>query len=581
MMVEKNPRVYLFVFLLAFTLSIVLLKLISLNEIQNNKIFTKELPALRGNILDCNNEILAMSYPYYVAYLDVNFLKSYFKPSFDVDLKILEKNFNIDINLNQPFIKIGESFDRDYLQNKIPTDLLPFVNIEIVEKRTSIKDFGFNNIIGTYRDGKGISGIEKYFDSYLNNKNNGKLQIKYSGYFSSTASITAYIPPKNGNSLKLTIDSRLQTSLYELSIREKEKYSADSIGIILMETNTGKIKSLVTTRNWPDYIMGYIEPGSAIKPIFYSAALDLGVITDKATFVCNGYIKPDPSLDIKINDIHSHGLIDFYKAISESCNVAAVETSKMLVEKYDLEKLYNIFKTFGFGKKTGIEISGEINGILKKPDDWSKIEWAYLPIGYSIGVTPIQLITAFNSIVNNGIYISPTLVENSNKKTFRIMTTETSKKIKKALKEVIDEGTGFLAKIPGLDLYGKTGTAEKKPGSKEYLMTFEGYFEYKNKKFTILIWVDNPKGYELSSFVSAPIFKDVVKTIIDILNFKDDKSIEIVSGVVPNLIGWNLFQLESIKNIFNLKIKGTGLYVVDQEPAPNTISDNIIVTLGF
>jgi cell division protein FtsI (penicillin-binding protein 3) len=581
MMVDKNPRVYIFLFFLSLVLFIVLVKLISLNEFQNEKIFTTELPALRGSIFDCNNEILAMSYPYYEAYLDVNFLKSYFKPSYDIDIKILEKNFNIKLNLNQPFIKIGESYDRDYLQNKIPTDLLPFVNIEIVEKRSSIKDFGFNNIIGIYRDGRGISGVEKYFDSFLNNKNNGKIQIKYSGYFSSKASISSYIPPKNGNSVKLTIDSRLQSALYNLAIAEKEKYSSDSVGIILMETNTGKIKSLVTTRNWPDYVMGYIEPGSAIKPIFYSAALDLSVISDSATFMCNGFIKPDSSIDIKINDIHSHGLIDFYKAISESCNVAAVETSKLFVEKYDLEKLYDAFKTFGFGKKTGIEIPGEIEGVLKEPDDWSKIEWAYLPIGYSIGVTPVQLITAFNSIVNDGIYISPTIVENTKNKSFRIMTAETSTKIKKALKQVVEEGTGFLAKIPGLDLYGKTGTAEKKPGSKEYVMSFEGYFEYKNEQFTILIWVDNPKGYELSSFVSAPIFKDAVKTIIDTLNFKDDKSIEIVPGVVPNLIGWNLYQLENIKNIFNLKIKGTGLYVVNQEPAPNTISDNIVVTLGF
>lgn len=581
MMVDKNPRVYIFLFFLSLVLFVVLVKLISLNEFQNEKIFTTELPALRGSIFDCNNEILAMSYPYYEAYLDVNFLKSYFKPSYDIDIKILEKNFNIKLNLNHPFIKIGESYDRDYLQNKIPTDLLPFVNIEIVEKRSSIKDFGFNNIIGIYRDGRGISGVEKYFDSFLNNKNNGKIQIKYSGYFSSKASISSYIPPKNGNSVKLTIDSRLQSALYNLAIAEKEKYSSDSVGIILMETNTGKIKSLVTTRNWPDYVMGYIEPGSAIKPIFYSAALDLSVISDSATFMCNGFIKPDSSIDIKINDIHSHGLIDFYKAISESCNVAAVETSKLFVEKYDLEKLYDAFKTFGFGKKTGIEIPGEIEGVLKEPDDWSKIEWAYLPIGYSIGVTPVQLITAFNSIVNDGIYISPTIVENTKNKSFRIMTAETSTKIKKALKQVVEEGTGFLAKIPGLDLYGKTGTAEKKPGSKEYVMSFEGYFEYKNEQFTILIWVDNPKGYELSSFVSAPIFKDAVKTIIDTLNFKDDKSIEIVPGVVPNLIGWNLYQLENIKNIFNLKIKGTGLYVVNQEPAPNTISDNIVVTLGF
>ncbi|MDK2885778.1 MAG: hypothetical protein PWP54_336 [Thermosipho sp. (in: thermotogales)] len=581
MMDYKNPRVYLVLFLLSILLLLVIIRLISLNELQNNKIFTQEIPALRGKIVDCNNQTLAMSYPYYVAYLDVNFLKEYFRPSFEVDLKILEKNFNISLNLNQKFIKIGESFDKDRLQNKIPIDLMPFVNIQVVEMRTSLKDFGFNNILGIYRDGKGISGIEKFFDKYLNNKNNGKIQIKYSGFLTPKASITSYIPPTNGNSIKLTIDSHFQAALYNLALQEKEKYSADSIGIILMETSTGKIKSLVTTRNWPDYIMGYIEPGSAIKPIFYAAALDLGVITDTATFVCNGHIKPDPSLDIKINDIHSHGLIDFYEAIAQSCNVAAVQTSKKLIEKYDLEKLYDILKSFGFETKTGIQLSGEIDGVLKKPNEWSKVEWAYLPIGYSIGVTPIQLIVAFNSIVNNGIYISPTLVENSNQKTYRIISSITSQKLMKALKEVVESGTGFLAKIPGLELYGKTGTSEKKPGSGEYLMTFEGYFEYNNKKYTILVWVDNPKGYDLSSFVSAPIFKDTVLTIINLINSNEKNFVKVVPGVVPDLRGWNLYQLEKIKNDFNIKTKGVGLYVIDQEPTPNTISNYITVKLGF
>ncbi|MBO8160139.1 MAG: peptidoglycan glycosyltransferase [Thermosipho sp. (in: Bacteria)] len=572
---------YFVLIIFALILSIVLLKLISINKFNNENIITQEIPAMRGNIFDCNDQILATSSPFYVAYLDVDFLKRYYQPSFDIDLKILEKNFNIKIDLHQKFIKLGESFDKELLQIKIPIDIMPFISFNIIEKRNSISSFGFRNIIGLYQDGKGISGIEKYFDNYLNSKNNGKIQIKYSGIFSPIATITSYIPPKNGNSIKITIDSRFQTMIYELAVDEKKKYSADSVGIIVMETNTGKIRALVTTRNWPDYLMGYIEPGSAIKPIFYAAALDLGVINDQATFTCNGFIKPDPNLSLTINDIHSHGLIDFYDAIAKSCNVAAVKTSKMLVNMYDENKLYEIFKSFGFGKKTGIELPGEIEGVLNKVENWSKVEWAYLPIGYSIGVTPLQLITAFNSLVNDGIYVSPTLIENSKPKTFRIISHDTALIIKKALKEVIENGTGIFAKIPGLDLYGKTGTAEKIPGSKEYLMTFEGYFKYKNKGFTILVWVDNPKDYELSSFVSAPIFKDVVLTILNILNSKTNNKVIVTPGVVPNIVGWNIYQLSKISKIFDLEINGTGLYVIDQDPTPNSISNKIKVTLGF
>ncbi|APT74597.1 peptidoglycan glycosyltransferase [Thermosipho melanesiensis] len=563
--------------LLLLLILIETINILKINSSETDNTLEIKIPSLRGSIYDCNDNLIATSVPHYVAYLDVDFLNRFYNPSMEIDLKLLESRFNIKIDREKRFIKIGEANDIDEIRNRIPTNLRKFVNISIVQKRISLSDFGMDLIIGNIHN-QNYSGIEKVFNEYLKEKSDGKIVFKFSGNISKKGNITNIIPPKNGNNLKLTIDSLLQKKLYELAFKEKEKYNAESVGIILMETKTAKIKSLVTTNTWPDYTMGYIEPGSALKPIFYAAALDLNVTTKDATFICNGYIYPETDLDIKITDIHPHGLIDLKKAISESCNVAAVKTSKILVENYGQEILYNIFKTFHFGEPTGIELPGEIGGILKSPENWSKVDWAYLPIGYSIGVTPIQLISAFNSIINDGIYISPTIVENSTQKKYRVITIKTSKLMRNFLKDVVENGTGKHAKVPGIEIFGKTGTSEIKPNSGKYLMTFVGSFKINDLMYTGLIWVRNPTGYYLSSEVAAPIFRELIKTVIEYIK-KEENSIYVTPGVVPNVKGWNLRQLLELKKYFNITFVGKGLYAEKQIPNPGILSDKFTIYL--
>lgn len=575
----KNPRVIFLYFIFVILIFIEIVKLFEVNKIEENTIVYEKIPSLRGKIYGCNNQLLATSLPFYVAYFDVDFFKRLYNPSYDLDIKLLESRFNVKIDFNKRFVKLGESFDINVLKQKIPVELRKFVNISINEKRLRLENFGLEQIIGIVRDGNGVNGVEKSFNEKLSKKQDGEINLKVSGGVTKEASIIQYIPPINGESIVLSIDTNIQKILYELAFDSKINYHAENVGIILMETKTGKIRALVTTNNWPDYFMGYIEPGSAMKPMFYSAALDLGVITEDSTFVCKGYIYPDSELDIKINDIHPHGLIDLKEAISESCNVAAVSTSKKIIEEYNYETLYNIFKTFGFGEQTGIELPNEIEGVLNSPDKWSKIEWAYLPIGYSIGVTPLQLITAFNSIFNDGILIKPTLIENGIPKKYRVMSTNTANKMKNFLKEVVENGTGIFAKIPGMDIYGKTGTSEIPGKEGSYIMTFEGNFSLNNIDYTALVWVTNPEGYSLSSYVAAPIFKQVVLKLKKYYS-KDNRMIYVTPGLVPNIVGWNIRQVFALEKYFKIKFVGKGLYVKKQFPEPGSFNEEIVVYLG-
>ncbi|WP_231450236.1 MULTISPECIES: penicillin-binding transpeptidase domain-containing protein [unclassified Thermosipho (in: thermotogales)] len=574
----KNSRVIFIYIVLTVIIFIEMLSLFKINNTNSEEVLELSIPSLRGKIFDCNENLLSTSIPYYVAYFDTRFFKRFYNPSLDFDLKLLESRFGVKIDFKKEFNKIGEAYDIDEIKRKIPSNLRKFVNISISSKRISLLNYGMDMIIGKVNSSNGISGIEKVYNSYLKGKKNGKIIFKFSGQFNKDGTITQYIPPKNGNNLKLTIDSLLQKNIYELAIKAKEKYNAESVGIILMETKTGRIKSLVTTNSWPDYTMGYIEPGSAIKPIFYAAALDLGVISKDSTFLCNGYIYPEKNLSIKITDIHPHGLINLKKAISESCNIAAVKTSDKLVSEFGKETLYKIFKTFNFGELTNIELPGEIKGILKNPKNWSKVDWAYLPIGYSIGVTPIQLITAFNSILNDGIYISPTIVLDSYQKRYRVITSKTSKLVKEFLRDVIENGTGKLAKVPGIDILGKTGTSQIKPGSKEYMMTFLGGFSIKDNLYTGMVWVRNPKGYGLSSQVAAPLFSELIKVVKDYYT-KNENYIFVTPGIVPNVKGWNLRQILVLEKFFKIKFVGKGIYVYKQIPETGSLSNEITVYL--
>ncbi|MGB9693415.1 MAG: penicillin-binding transpeptidase domain-containing protein, partial [Fervidobacterium sp.] len=289
-------------------------------------------------------------------------------------------------------------------------------------------------------------------------------------------------------------------------------------------------------------------------------ALELGLVTTDTHFYCPGYIKPIDGLSLTIKDLEKHGDIDLYHGLVHSCNVVSILTTKKIVDTFGKEKLYEILSSFGFGKETGIELPGEIPGKLNPPDKWYLADWAFIGIGQSIGVTPLQLLAAFNSIVNNGVYVSPTLDDSKQVLSKRIISQATSQIVKNMLLDVVNIGTGINAKLDGVNIYGKTGTAQKNR-KKDVTALFVGQVEL-DQKYSILVWVDSPQIEKLSSVVAAPFFKNVVQELMSYIS--ESRSQKILNDTQNlNLRGWTIKQVYSLaqKNNLPVKIYNKGLYV--------------------
>lgn len=532
------------------------------NIVGNQYAFSTKIPALRGNIYDCKGRLLSTSEVVYTAYLDLRYLKSIAGNAYKRDPDFIKMLSNFGFNWsserfeNSFIVRLGSFPKREDIQKKVPIQYLKFVSIEPEERRVSISDYGLNFIVGKAEQRYGISGAEAFFDKILRPIRDGTTSFTYSGFFGRKTK-TLKIDPENGKNVVLSIDSFLQKKLYELAESYQKEKQSTEVGIIVMESESGKIRVVFTTQSWPSFYMGYVEPGSTIKPILFSAALELGVVKQDTVFYCPGQIQPIDQSSLTIKDLEKHENINLYNGLVQSCNVAAILTTKRIIETTSQEKLYEIMTAFGFGKETGIELPGEVPGKLLPPDKWYKANWAFMAIGQSIGVTPIQLIAAFNAIVNDGIYVQPTIDEKNESVKKRIISSDTSKLVKEMLLDVVNKGTGINAKIDGKSIYGKTGTAQK-INKKEVIALFVGQVRL-DKNYTILVWIDSPQKERLSSVVAAPMFKKVVEEIEKYV--AQEK--EAVDGHSLDIRGWSLERVVKYAkdNSLKLVMNSYGLYV--------------------
>jgi hypothetical protein len=201
-----------------------------------------------------------------------------------------------------------------------------------------------------------------------------------------------------------------------------------------------------------------------------------------------------------------------------------------LVQRIDNEAFYKYLRGFGFGNYTSIELPGEAKGLLKKPDSWSSITKPFMSFGYELSVTPVQLITAFSALINGGILYYPQVIKeqisSSGEIIFakrpiqvrKIISAETSERIKKILTSVVEKGTGQNAKLDFLSAGGKTGTTQQliegNYSSSQYNSSFIGFLPAENPEAVCLILINSPKIGKYGGLVAAPVFKKVAERII-------------------------------------------------------------------
>ena len=405
-------------------------------------------------------------------------------------------------------------------------------------------------------DNEGLEGLERAYDKILRGVNGWVLAEKDAKgrmVFPGGPGFQ-YNMPKPGHDIILTIDEVIQhISEKELDAALASSHAKGGVCIV-MDPQTGEVLALSVRTNgyghpafnpnepqrykpaeWRNRaVTDAYEPGSIFKPFLASAALEERVVHPLERLDCSaGSIK---LADREIKDAHKNGVLTFSDVIAESSNVGTIKVALRLGK----DRFYKYITAFGFGKKTGVDLPGEIPGLLRDSRLWSGVSIGEIAIGQEIGVTPIQMAAAYCAIANGGMLMKPytvsEIVDPGGKagKKFapqpvgRVMTEETCAKVVGLLKRVVDMGTGQQAKPAGYSAAGKTGTAQKidqrtgEYSKKDYVSSFVGFAPARSPRVVILVMVDTPEGSIYGGTVAAPVFRAVAEQSLAYLQVAPD-----------------------------------------------------------
>ncbi|HET7319149.1 MAG TPA: penicillin-binding protein 2, partial [Nitrospirota bacterium] len=276
------------------------------------------------------------------------------------------------------------------------------------------------------------------------------------------------------------------------------------------------------------------EPGSIFKPVLAAAVLEERVVHPLEQFDCSG--GRIQLADRVIKDAHEHGVLTFTDVIAQSSNVGTIKAALRLGK----DRFYKYITAFGFGRRTGVDLPGEIPGLLRESRQWSGVSLGEIAIGQEIGVTPIQMAAAYSALANGGTLMKPYIVaeivdrEGKGRKfapqaVGRVVSAATCTQVNKMLRRVVEAGTGQKAHPSGYTAAGKTGTAQKidrrtgRYSKKDYVSSFVGFVPAASPKFVIVVMIDSPEGDVYGGSVAAPVFKAVAEQGLAYLQVPPDE----------------------------------------------------------
>jgi cell division protein FtsI/penicillin-binding protein 2 len=285
--------------------------------------------------------------------------------------------------------------------------------------------------------------------------------------------------------------------------------------VIIADPQTGKILAIKG-----DAVRSLTEPVSTFKPVTIVAALEKGKITPETKIDCESGAFKIGNFTIKdsipLGELRCDGIL------AKSSNIGVTKIAFLLED----QDFYDYARRFGFGEKTGIEIPGEIPGILHPPSKWGEQTKARMAIGQSIAVTPIQIAMATCALANGGKLMRPLLGKENPHLVRQICSEKTANLVKKALESNVIDGGSSLAKVNGIAVGGMTGTAQAVTPKGEYspdqyVTMFSGFFPVENPKYVVLVVIDRaklPPNINYGGLVAAPMFAEIVKKISELPN---------------------------------------------------------------
>lgn len=565
----------------------------------------KTLPALRGSIYDRDGELLAQDRTLHEVYADKEHLYdhrviqgalamtmgitkaelvakmsdnemcvAYVKhiapilaahvgmPQEDM-LKVLQEG-----GISAPLLgKKLEKEEAQAWQDIIRQNHLKGIHIRSYAKRLYPAGDRVKNLLGVVNaEKKGVDGMEQMMNSALEGLDGREIVEKDAlrqrvlpGGFSERTE------PKHGQHLVLSFDMSLQHYLEDVMLGVHQKHGTQKVQAILMEPSTGSILAMAghpkihrvkeKSGEWVDdprniVITDIFEPGSTMKIVTVAAGMQAGVIHSGSTIFCNNGLYEEPENRVTLRDHSSLGYASIQQILAKSSNIGSYKIAKKMGEA----RFHEAVTGFGFGSRSGIGLPRESSGIVKPLNKWSGTTLSRMAMGYEISVTPLQMIMAVGAIANKGTLLKPRLVESTISPDGRTITPEPIVPVKQVcsprvaaavttmLENVVADGTGSGAAIPGVRVAGKTGTArwydptytgpdgsKYRPG--HYIVSFAGFAPADNPKLACLIVLHLPKSDDPTMLyggkLAAPIFAEVMKEALSVLETKPQRPIKL------------------------------------------------------
>ena len=408
-------------------------------------------------------------------------------------------------------------------------------------------------------DNQGLEGLERKYDSLLRGPQQDLVRMHDAR--GRSFDMKTPIPSGQGmHNLVLTIDKEIQYKAQQALAAAVRDSGAKSGQCLVVDPETGEILAMAVVPEFnPNIFSKYgaehwrnrvvtdcFEPGSTIKAFLVSACLEKGVVTPNTMFDCeNGKYEIGGKI---VHDTHEYEKLSVADIVIHSSNIGAIK----LGEKLGHEAFVSYLRKFGFGEKTGIDISGERSGFIRDSKESKKIGKATLCFGQGMTTTSLQLAMAMAAIANGGKLMQPyvvkkiidgtgnTVMENTPKVVRRVISEKTARKVTAILENVTGaDGTAPKAAISGFRVAGKTGTSQKvdektKRYSKtKYVASFVGFAPVEKPRVVLMIAIDEPRGLYYGGIVAGPVFKEVGLWTLNHLGVSPEAELAMVAEVKP------------------------------------------------
>lgn len=594
-----------------------------------------EITAMRGTIYDSNGNVLAQSASVWNVFIDPLNIKDKqrdlivdeFANLFGYDAD--EKKEFYDKTTHQNHYELVEK----KVENNIKEKLSKFVSKNelggcIGTEQTTKRYYPYgtlaSSVIGfTGADDQGLSGIEAYYDEQLTGTNGRIITAKDAKSNNIANDYETSIAATDGDSIVLTINQTIQYYL-EKGLRETmNEYQAKGAYGVVMNCNTGAVlamsslpdydcnepykltyskdkkvikklsdktakqeaESAAVQNQWRNFTVSdtYV-PGSVFKTFVASAALEENVVNLNTTYNCTGSIQVD-KYKMKCHYHPGHGTQTLTQGLENSCNPFFITIG----QKLGVHNYFKYFDAFGFTQKTNIDLPGEVSPQYYKEDQYGIVELSSASFGQTNSLTPIQVCTGLCAIANGGKLLQPYLVSSivdANGKTVKktetkeirqVISADTSEKVRKMMKSVVDNGTGKNGYVAGYSVGGKTGTSTKLGESKngegdKYIVSFGAIAPSDDPEIAMLIIVDEPNQDLGGGALCAPIAAQVTQEAMNVLGIEpkyNDSEMKDLSKQTPNVVGKSLDEAKKTleENNLNYVVVGDDSTVTRQCPS--------------